>query len=317
MFETLLSLLSANFPIYIPILILTSIALIIASISDIRTREVPDLLNYSLIFVAIGLRAVYSATTGEWSFLVAGLIGLGVFFSFALVLFYAGQWGGGDSKLLMGMGAMFGIDLKFNIFNNNLNAINNSFNVLNALTDSFLLNFFVNMLVAGAVYGLIWSTVLAFKNRKELLAAFFEKMREKNIKLVRMIMFAAMFILLILAVFVRDFAYSVMLLSGAIIIYLTVYLWISTKAIEKVCMIKKLPPTRLTEGDWIAEDVYFNKKYICGPKDLGIEREQIALLKRLKVKFVLVKEGIPFIPSFLFGFLLTLAFGSWWIRVIA
>src|SRR3989338_8652602 len=314
MFETLLTLLSANFPIYIPILILTSVALIIASISDIRTREVPDLLNYSLIFVAIGLRAIYSAATGEWSFLVSGLVGLGVFFSFALILFYAGQWGGGDSKLLMGMGAMFGIDIKLNIFSNN--AANPSFNALNALADSFIINFFVNMLVAGAVYGLIWSIVLAAKNRRELLVAFFEKMREKNIRLVRMIMFAAMFILLILAVFVRDFAYSVMLLSGAIIIYLTVYLWISTKAIEKVCMIKKLPPTKLTEGDWIAEEVYVKNKYICGPKDLGIEREQITLLKRLKVKFVLVKEGIPFIPSFLFGFLLTLAFGGWWIGFI-
>ncbi len=308
-FETLVSLLSANFPIYIPILILTSIALVIASISDIRTREVPDLLNYSMIFLGIGLRAVYSAATNDWSFLIAGLAGLGIFFVFALVLFYAGQWGGGDSKLLMGMGAMFGIDIK-------LNYSGDIFSALNNLTDSFLLNFFVNMLVAGAAYGLVWSIVLAVKSRKKLLAAFFDKLKERNVKWVRIIMFVMMFILLIFAIFVRDFAYSVVLLAGAIIIYLTVYLWIFTKAIEKVCMIKKLSPSKLTEGDWIAEDVYVSKKYICGPKDLGIEREQIALLKKLKVRFVLVKEGIPFIPSFLFGFLLTLAFGGWWIGFI-
>ncbi len=309
MFETLLNLLSANFPIYIPILILTSIALLIASIFDIKTREVPDLLNYCLIFVGIGLRAVYSAVTFDWSFLLAGLAGLGVFFAFALILFYAGQWGGGDSKLLMGMGAMFGIDVKFNAFSN-------SFNALNTVANSFIINFFVNMLAAGAIYGLIWSIVLAVKNRKKLITAFFEMVRQRNVKIIRIIMFVAMFVLLILAIFVRDFAYSFIMITGAIIIYLTVYFWIFTKAIEKVCMIKKLSPNKLTEGDWIAEEVFIKGKYICGPKDLGIEKEQITLLKKLRVRFILVKEGIPFIPSFLFGFLLTLMFGGWWIRFL-
>src|SRR3989338_1827332 len=177
MFETLLSLLSANFPIYIPILILTSIALIIASVFDIKTREVPDLLNYSLIFVGIGLRAAYSAVTFDWSFLLAGLAGLGVFFALALILFYAGQWGGGDSKLLMGMGAMFGIDIKLNVFSD-------SFNALNTVADSFIITFFVNILAVGAVYGLIWSIVLAIRNRKKLIAAFFEMAKQGNVKII-------------------------------------------------------------------------------------------------------------------------------------
>ncbi|GIU69536.1 MAG: hypothetical protein KatS3mg002_0772 [Candidatus Woesearchaeota archaeon] len=48
------------------------------------------------------------------------------------------------------------------------------------------------------------------------------------------------------------------------------------------------------------------RKYITGPKDLGISKEQIELLKKSKIKKVLVKEGIPFIPAFLIAFILTM-----------
>ena len=294
-FETLITLLNSNFPSYLIILFLTTITLIIASIFDIKTREVPDLLNYGLIFAGIGLRFIYSAITFDWSFLLAGLAGLGVFFAIALVLFYAGQWGGGDSKLLMGIGALFGIEFSLN---------------------SFIISFIINMFIAGAIYGFIWSIGLFIINRKKFLTAFFEMMHLKNNKIMKIVMFVIVFVLLLGAIFVKDFRYSVILLAFSIILYLTFYLWLFVKTIENVCMIKKIPTKKLTEGDWIANDVYVHGKYICGPKDLGIEKNQIAKLRRLKIRFVIVKEGIPFIPSFLFGFIMTLAFGNWWMRFV-
>jgi hypothetical protein len=74
-------------------------------------------------------------------------------------------------------------------------------------------------------------------------------------------------------------------------------------------MIKEVAINRLTEGDWIYKDVYIGKKLITGPKDLGISREQIAQLKKYssqgKIKAVIIKEGIPFIPAFLLAFVAT------------
>ena len=64
---------------------------------------------------------------------------------------------------------------------------------------------------------------------------------------------------------------------------------------------------------WI-KDIIIDGKRISGPKDLGIERKQlrklIDLYKKGKIKKVLIKVGIPFVPSFLVAYLLTLFFGN-------
>jgi hypothetical protein len=88
------------------------------------------------------------------------------------------------------------------------------------------------------------------------------------------------------------------------------YLWIFIKIIEKVCMLKYVTPDKLTEGDWIVKEIRVNGQYITGPKDLGIEKKQIEKLKKLKVRRVLIKEGIPFVPSFLIAFFVSVSFGN-------
>ena len=61
-------------------------------------------------------------------------------------------------------------------------------------------------------------------------------------------------------------------------------------------------------------DIRINGKYICGPKDLGIEKKQIKKLmvfyREGKIKKILIKEGIPFVPSFLIAFVITLVYGN-------
>ena len=96
--------------------IIITTALLIGSYTDIKKREVPDWLNYSLIFSGLGLRLMYSLATFDYSYLAFGLFGLAVMLIFALFMFYTGQWGGGDSKMLMGLGALIGLRLDINSF---------------------------------------------------------------------------------------------------------------------------------------------------------------------------------------------------------
>ncbi|MEK6962778.1 MAG: hypothetical protein AABX70_00005, partial [Nanoarchaeota archaeon] len=91
------------------------------------------------------------------------------------------------------------------------------------------------------------------------------------------------------------------------------YLVLAMKVLEKTCLIKELPVSKLTEGDWIFKDVRVQGKRICGPKDLGISFKQIAQLKKWRVKQVWVKEGIPFVPSFFFAYILTLWKSAWFL----
>ena len=294
---------------------LSFIALFIGSITDLKTREVPDWLNYGLVISGIGLNTLFmiiynqfiveeityhNITTLKYtispdSYLINSLVGLVILFGIAYFMFYAGQWGGGDSKMIMGLGAMIGIDVSFK-------------------TQQFLFGFFINALLIGAIYGLLWSFYLIFKNKEKFWKEFKKILSEKNILKTKKIMIVILILLLSIFFFTKLFYIKILILSFAFLILTTFYLWIFVKAIEKSSMYKLVEPSKLTQGDWIVKDIFIGGKYITGPKDLGIGKNQIKKLiefyKKGKVKKILIKEGIPFVPSFFIAFIVTLVFGN-------
>ena len=276
-------------------------ALFIASFSDLKTREVPDWLNYGLIISGVALNLLFSVIYSDKSFILNSILGLAIFFGIAYIMFYAGQWGGGDSKILMGLGAMIGIDVSFRQF-------------------QFILGFFINILLIGAIYGIVWSIFLVLKNKKRFMREFTKSLSEKSIAKAKYLIIIASALLLVLFFAVKIYYIKIFVLSLIFLLLATYYLWSFVKAVEKSCMLKLVYPSKLTEGDWIVNDVYVNKEYICGPKDLGIEKKQIKKLiefyKKGKVKKILIKEGIPFVPSFLIAFIVTLIFGNLLMRLI-
>jgi Flp pilus assembly protein protease CpaA len=270
------------------------IVLVIGSITDFQKREVHDYVSYSLIFVGFGASIIYSIITGTF-YILQTVMGFGIGVGLAYAMFYLGQWGGGDSKLLMGLGAVFG----FNIFN-----IYNIFGEKNLL---FML-FLINVIIAGAAYGLVFSIYLAIKHRKQFIKNIKIWAEKKEIKIARIILltFTIVSALIIILFIPQD--YKLVFLSIIALLFFIFYIWLFVKIIEESCMIKMIDVSKLTEGDWIYEDIYIGKKYITGPKDLGISKKQIAILKKSKkIKQVLIKEGIPFIPAFLIAFILTVA----------
>ena len=79
--------------------LLALIVLIIASYTDFRKREVPDWLNYGLIFAGVGINGIASLVFYDYHYVLYSLAGLALGVAIAMGMFYAGQWGGGDSKL--------------------------------------------------------------------------------------------------------------------------------------------------------------------------------------------------------------------------
>jgi len=272
------------------IFIIVLAALIIGTYTDFKTREVPDWLNYGLIFIGLGLRIMFSLTYSDLDYIIHGMLGFGAFFIIAVAMFYAGQWGGGDAKMVMGLGALLGLQLSW---------------------DTFLLGFFLNIILFGALFGLAYSIYLAIAHHKAFVKEFNKRFAaQKRIKWV--IWIGTIVFLLSSALLPFPMRISLVVLAG--LIFITFYAFIYLKSVEAVCMIKWIPPEKLTEGDWIVKDIIVDKKRICGPKDLGIEMKQIkkliALKKKGRIKKVLVKYGIPFVPSFLLAFIGTYLWGN-------
>lgn len=276
-------------------ILLLSLAFVIlftASITDLKTREVPDWLSYGAITAGILIRLGYSVYFWDYSYIAYGITGGVVFFGIACLMFYTGQWGGGDSKILVALGSIFGVDFSLN---------------------QFSLHFLMNFIFVGALYSVIWTGFIGMKNLSEL--------KEKiSILYGNKAKYYALFLLslTLLILFVMLFSYLPSSFKTAMMLFLSAswlsfYLLVIIKAVEQL-MQKNVAPEEITEGDWIVNDIIIDGKRICGPKDLGIEQKQIdeliMLKKKNKIKTVLVKYGIPFIPSFLLTLLITWLFGG-------
>lgn len=259
------------------LLVLAGIWIIFAVVQDLKKREIADWLNFSLIIFALGFRFFYSLfAENGFNFFYQGLIGFGIFLVLGNVFYYSRLFAGGDAKLMMALGAILPFSPSF-------------FENLN-----IFINFIFIFLFVGAVYGLVWSLFLCFRNWKLFKKSFASKF-EKNKKLIYLAMFGG------LIVMVLGFLNWILFFVG-VLIFIFPYFHFYAKAVDDSCMVKKINSKDLTPGDWLYRDIKIGKEIIKATWD-GVNKKQISKLKKHK-KFVLIRQGIPFSPVFLISFLI-------------
>ena len=84
--------------------ILAAVFALTAGITDLRSRRIPNWLTYSAIPCAIALHWLASGWPGARLSLIGTAVGLGILLPFVLLR----SLGGGDWKLVGGLGAFFG-----------------------------------------------------------------------------------------------------------------------------------------------------------------------------------------------------------------
>ncbi|MEK6832432.1 MAG: A24 family peptidase [Nanoarchaeota archaeon] len=257
------------------LIVLGFVWILFAVIQDLKKREIANWINFSLIIFALIFRFFYSLFNNSgYSLFYQGLIGFGVFFILGNLLYYGKVFAGGDAKLMIALGAV--IPFSESLFANlNLSII-----------------FFLFFLFFGALYGIIFSVVLGMKNKKTFAKEFSKQFKEKK-KLVYASLIAGT-IIIFFAFFENILFYM------AILVFISPYIYLSAKAIDESCMIKKMNPKKLSEGDWLYKDIKVGRKLIKARWD-GLSKEEIILLRKKK-KIVLIRQGIPFSPVFLVSY---------------
>ena len=261
-----------------------------AAFHDIKTREIPDWISYGMLAAGFGIRAMAALGAATMSYFFSAFLGLGATYLLGTVMYYAKQWGGGDAKIIMALGVIFATRPSF----------------LPQTATPFLAILFINMLIFGAIYGLLWGIILAWKNRKKFTTVAKQLLQEKRMVKTRIAALVLAAVTFTASFFLPDLFLRISIMTFALLILLYPYLWIYVKAVEKACLYKYLKPQQLTEGDWVEEDILVNKRVLYKAKNTGIEKEDIQKLIKARVKQVLIKEGIPFVPAFFFGLLATL-----------
>ena len=132
-------------------IIVALLGTIFSSITDLKGRWVPDWSNYALIFIGLGGHAIISILTVSFKPLLHSIAGAGLFFLIAAAMFYGGAWGGGDTKLFIGLGAL--LPIYPIILTNHVNP---------AIAPwPFLFTLWLNTLIIGVIFGLIGIAWLA------------------------------------------------------------------------------------------------------------------------------------------------------------
>jgi len=248
------------------------IVLTYTTLVDIRTREIPDEWSMGLIVFSLLVSAFISYSIGSFDAIVSGLVGWGVAYVFGYTLYRMGQWGGGDTKILEGLGALHGFWFGWN----------------------FMIYFVLNILFVGAMYGIGYAVYLAVKK--------WDKM-QFDFRYAKYSTVGILFIWLIGFVIVPfSFAYVGLLFLLLLIPFTHVFL----KGVQEKGMMDDILVEKLTEGDWLVDDVVVDGKIIVKRQGMGLSLDDITKLKKANVKSVALRIGMAFMPSIFLAYVLTL-----------
>ncbi|HKZ33794.1 MAG TPA: prepilin peptidase [Candidatus Nanoarchaeia archaeon] len=251
--------------------------IVFAVMQDLKTREIANWLNFSLIIFALGFRFFYSLfSAGNFNFFYQGLFGLGIFFVLGNLLYYGKMFAGGDAKLLIALGAVLPVSESF--YDN---------------LEIFLL-FFVAFLFVGAFYSIAVSLRLCIRNYGKFKKEFARQFKVNRRAFILSLIFSITFVILGYLNFYLIFI--------AILIFIFPYLYIYAKAVDETAMIKTMDSKKLREGDWLYRDVKVKGRTIKASWD-GLKKQEISILRKSHKK-VLIREGVAFTPVFLIGFLI-------------
>ena len=260
------------------LIVLALVWIVIAIVQDFRKREVANWLNFSLIAIALSYRAFLSIFFWNHLYFINGLMGFAVFFGLANLFYYSRVFAGGDAKLLMGLGAVLPFSF---FFYENL---------------QIFLYFIILLMFAGSIYGLLYSIVLSYGNRQAFSKEFLKQFKN-NKRLILVFLIPSIFLFILLSIIGE---YILILLPLLILVF--PFLYIYAKSIEESCMIKSVYAKKLTEGDWLYREVRVGRQRVK-PNWEGLSKKELKILRKSRKK-ILIKEGIPFTPSFLFALLI-------------
>ncbi|MBS3055544.1 MAG: prepilin peptidase [Candidatus Aenigmarchaeota archaeon] len=264
---------------------------IAAGIWDLKTTDIPDKIPHLMIVAGVAIAVAESVLQSNYWILFSSLISGGSLFAIGFLMYYFGQWGGGDAKILSAIGFL-------------IPSIPSQFPGKTLLP--FPVSFLFNVFLIGTVYMISYAIIYALKNRK-LLGIFLQDVKgnQKVIYLGSVAIFASFLMLnYFLSAYLLDYfdiqialTNSVLLLIGTIGIYI---IFKFAKIVQDHGFTKKIPISKLKVGDVLLENKLFE----------GITQKEIKKLKSSGKRFVYVKEGVRFGMAFPLALLFTIYFGD-------
>ncbi|MEM5853062.1 MAG: prepilin peptidase [Candidatus Aenigmatarchaeota archaeon] len=271
------------------------ISLIFSSIAaafdvKITPTEIPDEIPHAMIAIALILAFIKCLFDLSLVALLESLLYGLALLAFGFLMYKIGQWGGGDAKLLAAIG--FFSPLISPLVKN--------------LHFPFALSYLLNVFVVGAAYMIAYAIILGFINK-----SIFNNFK-KNLKSSSRLLLFSLSLLFLVFSFSNLFLFSFfsfpinlnsIFLNSLLLVIVTtslILLWFFVKTVEEVAFKRKIPVSKLKVGDVLMESKVWE----------GITEEELKKIKKSGKKFVWIKEGVRFAPTFPLALLSTVLFGD-------
>ncbi len=261
------------------------IGTLMASIQDMRKREIDNVLNFSLLILGLTYHAFNAIFSHNYTAFIYPALGFLIFLVIGNLFYYSRMFAGGDAKLLIALGPFIFIG--------------------NSLIQSleYMFYFILLFLIVGSIFGILYSAVISLRNLKS-----FSKYFRQEISRKKSLLFISLgFFIIFLAV---GFYIDKIFLFLSFLFLVFPFLLVYAKAVEKAGMIKEIVYKKVREGDWLYKSVNIRSKTIK-PSWQGLSKSDIALIKKAK-KNVIIREGIPFVPVIFIAYVLFMAYFFGW-----
>lgn len=268
----------------------------IAAAWDLRTTEIPDEIPYAMTAVALLFYGVQSFLAGSYWPITNSIMVGSALFGFGFVMYYFGQWGGGDAKLLAAIGFLLPT----------ASAVPVASGTALGLIFPFPVSYLFNVFFVGAVYMLVYAAYLALRNRK-IISEF---KRDVKASASMLLVFAGALLLLSLGMNLLLYSHfqiqpqispiffnSLSITIGTLGIFL---IWRFARVVENVGLKKRIPVSKLRVGDVLLSSKLWE----------GITEKELKKIRRSGKRYVRIKEGVRFGPAFPLALLFTIYFGD-------
>ncbi|MFH1722376.1 MAG: A24 family peptidase [Candidatus Altiarchaeota archaeon] len=278
------------------VILLSILFLVAASIEDLKTGEIPEKISFGLGGLILIIAASKSILEYDVNYLIQSLFLGIIYFAVGYVLYYLGQWGGGDVKVTASLGCALGF----------LSA--NGFSWPSSTWVPFQANFFINVAVLSTPYVLIYTIIIGL-SKPDLFRKFFNSFRQEKLMT---LVFISSFAPLLLAAYTKNLLLVEVYALIPLLVLSTIYL----KIVESEAMRKTISVNDIKEWDIVAEDVKSEGKTIAWKRDIeGVSKKQIEEIQKLAEigmipKDITIKWGVKFAPTLLLAFIFTVWKGN-------
>ncbi len=243
----------------------------LAGAYDLKTTEIPDEISLGMVAAGLILNLAYSIVQWNPIYIFQSAAVGSVFFTFGLIMYLGGQWGGGDAKVLTGIGTLVPT----------LPAFSGATQIF-----PFSAVLIINLFMIGAVYMIIYAVFFAV-TRESVLEDFKERVVSDRKRIT-----AICLLPLIPALIYASMNTGIELLYfiGLVPIFLALLLLFRfLKSVEDTGFEKTITVDDLEAGDMLAEEV----------EEVDVEHDATEELKGLS-KFLLSFTILP-VAMYLFN----------------